>query len=73
MRRAGGSYSSAAGQGGCGRAIFQYSLEHCFRTTRHSEHSGEDHDRSGGGVYVDCARAWFTDSEWLTISVAVST
>lgn len=73
MRRAGGSYSFAAGQGGCGRAIFQHTLEHCFRTARHSEPHGKDHDRSGSSVYVDSARAWFADLEWLTISVAVST
>ena len=73
MRRAGSSDSFAAGQGGCGRAIFQHTLEHCFRTARHSEPLGKDHDRSGSGVYVDSARAWFADPEWLAICVAVST
>ena len=73
MPGAGGGDTFAAGQGGCGRAIFQHSFEHCFRTARHGEPFGKDHDRSGGGVYVDCAGVGITDPEWLAFSVAVST
>ena len=61
----------AAWQSGRRRTVFELAIEHSVWTTRHSESVGEDHDRRGSSVYVDCVGARFTDLHWFAISVAV--
>src|SRR5688500_7692532 len=53
----GGGDSAATGQGGCGRAIFELTLEHGVWPTRHGEPAREDHDRRSSGVHGDCIDA----------------
>jgi len=64
---------AATGQSRRWRVVLQHALEHGLRPARHGESVGEDHDRRGGSVHVDCVDAWFADLQWFAIGVAIDT
>lgn len=73
MRDPGSSDPAATWQSGCGRVVFELTLEHGVWPTRHGESARKDHDRRGGCVYVDSVDAWFAGIHWFAFGVGVAT
>jgi hypothetical protein len=64
---------AATGQSGCGRTLLEYAFEHGFRSARHCEFVGEDHDRRCDGVYVDRLDAGTAGVHRFALGVAIDT
>jgi len=55
-----------------GRALFELTLEHSLRPTRHCKPAREDHDRRGGCVYVACVDAQLAGIHRFAFSVGIA-